>query len=147
MSGKGWPREPKAHELRADAPDAPRKHKSRYRDRKQWCRGKIGGTRHTWGIRRRTWGRVLDESCAALFCNVNPERSWRIGRGWDCRHETYCTNCGKIADRWLGVECPDRPQTHGPVDGRLDYCWCGRSWPCPNQDEPWDGHVAEREAP
>lgn len=78
--------------------------------RRKWCRGKVG-VEHVTDIRRRVYGRDQPGPCKPL----------RSDGSWWCRHETYCTICGKILDRSLpNGECPDyRDQAvHSPVQSQ-----------------------------
>lgn len=106
--------EPKTpQEVKADLPDVePRPHggSRRYKDTRNWCRGKIGGRRHTgvieYGDR---WGynahRVTTQG-HSLHCyhgGYGP-RTW-----YHCEHHEICSNprCRKVL-RWsLGTDCPD----------------------------------------
>lgn len=74
----------------------------KYKDKKHWCRGKIGGQRHTGVVelRRRTasW---LSSDWPQCF---RPE--W--GSRWHCEHQEICSNpkCRKILQWSLGKDCP-----------------------------------------
>jgi hypothetical protein len=106
--GGGWPAGGASNqEVRAAQPEEPRPTSSaRYKDKKNWCRGKIGGKRHEdyLAIRISSWARSLRWYTEGQpICN----RSEWNERYWNCHHEQFCTNCDKIVQHSLGNRCPD----------------------------------------
>lgn len=100
-----WGEDVPAQEQRATQPDEPRHvpPSGRYKDKKHWCRGKIGGQRHTGVIELRR--------DRAPWLPVNGPRCFRPewGTWWHCDHREICSNplCRKVL-RWsLGEDCPD----------------------------------------
>lgn len=105
-------------ELRATARDeAP--HRSR-KDRRRWCRGKVG-VKHVTALRISAWAtqRLRHFPDSPTTCRWVGQYHWRatavhgprvweqVGWRWQCLHEEHCTRCGKILRSLLGVECPD----------------------------------------
>lgn len=98
-------------ERRADAPDEPvRPHggSQKYKDKKHWCRGKIGGRRHTPEIRfGQHWSISNDYERARCYWSQYSDRSQKW---YHCEHQEVCSNpqCRKVLDWSLGRKrCPD----------------------------------------
>lgn len=93
-------------EARADAPDMPR-YRAR-KDRKRWCRGKVGVEHVPKVVMSKTWVYVLtrdgkERGCRWLSMNYwHPEKHQRYA----CYHERRCTQCGKVLKEGLGRDCP-----------------------------------------
>lgn len=114
--------EPSVSELRAPRPDdeQPVRHHRR-RSTKKWCRGKTG-VEHQPAIRLNSYVESLQQyprHQPGARSSVPPWRpvcgwldldwSWRAFGDWRylCRHERYCTSCGKILARLDNTECPN----------------------------------------
>lgn len=90
--------EPRRDEALASAPEVPR-HRSR-KDRKRWCRGKVGVEHVPETVlraRRYVWS---DGGPACFRPEWNPER-------WHCWHRIRCASCGRTLRDGVGRECPD----------------------------------------
>lgn len=70
------------------------------KDRRRWCRGKVG-IEHTTAIRDKNprW-RYNEQICG------NPKHLRLFG--WICYEQEYCTECGKILRHTLGKDCTKR---------------------------------------
>lgn len=112
---------PRLDETRADAPEAA-KHRSR-KDRKRWCRGKVG-VEHVLGLRIRkrseyyqaAWGKSGKDYTACRWTELGSwkpvphqrAREW-VHDGtyrWSCQHDYECENCKRIFGK-VGRKCPD----------------------------------------
>lgn len=120
--GHKWDRDakrpPTLAEERANGPEEQR-HRSR-KDTKRWCRGKVG-REHTPGVQFGQGGRwALARGEAAPCKRISRDDDWQYtlyvgsrqdtGTVWLCRHEDYCTTCGKVLSfdvLGLGKRCPD----------------------------------------
>lgn len=98
--------EPRRDERHARAPEPRIKHRAR-KDRRRWCRGKIG-TPHRPVVRLGNYAAFrLRYNAVKAPCYV---ATWlRSSTRWICSHERACENCGKILEHSLGDDCPDRP--------------------------------------
>lgn len=116
----GWDEDPSVTELRAPRLDdeQPARHHRR-RSTRKWCRGKVG-VEHQPAIRLNRYAESLQlypRHQAGARSSIPPWRpvcgwldwSWRVFKDWRylCRHERYCTNCGKILAHLKDAECPD----------------------------------------
>jgi hypothetical protein len=104
MKFSNWGDDAPPQEERATQDDEPRRPRPRssYRDRKNWCRGKIDGQRHSGVVELepKRWQPVGWPRC------YRPE--WG-NQSWRCSHREVCSNimCRKTL-RWsLGDDCPD----------------------------------------
>lgn len=89
----------------SDREEPPRARGSqKYKDKKNWCRGKIGGRRHTGVVElRRETASWVSPDWPRCF-----RSEWGSGR-WHCEHQEICSNqqCRKILHWSLGKNCPD----------------------------------------
>jgi hypothetical protein len=92
-------------EKRATQPDEGRHRASsgRYKDKKHWCRGKIGGRRHTGEIRLERSSYKSDDTPDCYHSH--------FGRleYYSCSHKLVCSNpqCRKVVKWRLEEDCPD----------------------------------------
>jgi hypothetical protein len=109
MKWSNWGEDAPPQEERAKQPDEPR-HRApsgKYKDKKVWCRGKIGGQRHTGVIelRRASWSAPDAPDC---FFGQLSVREW-----YHCDHQLICSNpmCRKVL-KWSldATECPTEPK-------------------------------------
>lgn len=115
--------EPRRDEVRASAPEAPR-HRAR-KDRKRWCRGKVG-VEHTPVWRYSKWGQYRrDRNPEYVMCgwdqrwlrNLSTNTCTRDGKWfYTCSHEWGCSTCGKILNAYPGKLCPEFTPDH-------EDCW------------------------
>lgn len=123
----GWNTKPKLDEARALAPEVP-KTRSR-KDRRRWCRGKVGIEHQTtlvmnkWALYFRAkhdadsyrWHAYCGWYEKGHWVRVKGQRhnDW-VGNGewyYSCKHDHRCKNCGKILGRLEDkVQCPDYAQ-------------------------------------
>jgi hypothetical protein len=107
-------------ERRAALPDVEQPHggSGRYKDKKHWCRGKIGGRRHTGVIVLDRWRWKPDEvpSCYWTFRYRYSHGGKTLRDRWlaySCNHKIVCSNdkCRKVLEWRLDVErCPYEPK-------------------------------------
>lgn len=97
-----WDSEPKPAWV--EPPDPPRVGHRR-KNRRRWCRGKVGVDHVLSTPTVSNWGVYYQERDAHRRppC-FRPE--W-YPRGWICHHEVRCVACGKIMNRLRDNECPD----------------------------------------
>jgi len=97
-----WEAEPKPAWV--EPPDPPRVGHAR-KDRKRWCRGRVGREHVLGEPQLSNWGteatRRLSEGQKPC---LRPE--W-YPRYWLCLHEVRCVTCGRIMRRLRDSECPD----------------------------------------
>ena len=105
----GW-NEPPAQEQRQEPPDGrPHGGSQRYKDKKNWCRGKIGGRRHTGVIRfgQHSWTWIDGAKARCYWAQYSVKsKKW-----YHCEHQEICSNdqCRKVLAWSLGAtRCPDR---------------------------------------
>lgn len=113
----GWDsRNETAQERRADLPDRqerPHGGDQRYKDKRHWCRGKIGRRRHVGEVALDRPSHVPDD---VPSCYHGRRLRWRttgrvrdLGGYYHCSHKLVCSNpqCRKVLSWSLGVDCPD----------------------------------------
>ena len=99
MSKYDYGDEPRRDERNARDPEPRTRHRAR-KDRRRWCRGKIG-VPHRPVVRLGKYAAFrthLDKPCY---------RATWYKRRWLCSHERNCEACGKILEHSLGDDCPD----------------------------------------
>lgn len=89
-------------EVRASLPDVePRPHggTGKYKDKKNWCRGKIGGRRHTGEVVLRT----------PVYLPQGYRMCVQNERWYTCYHQLICSNpkCRKVLRNSLDTDCPE----------------------------------------
>jgi hypothetical protein len=91
-----------------DGEKPPRPHggNQKYKDKKNWCRGKIGGRRHTGVIE-------YSNRWSVFYRPYSLPRCYHGGRNdhdwYHCEHHEICSNmqCRKVLEWTLGKKCPD----------------------------------------
>lgn len=118
---RGWETGLRIDEARIVAPEVP-PHSSRGRKNvRKWCRGKEG-VEHVLSKRLSKWGvSILQRYPQSLYagCGWKQRHRWVVTaetRDWlpipnewkyNCNHEEYCTECGKIMKHTLrAADCP-----------------------------------------
>lgn len=123
-SRRAWDWGPRLDEARVVAPEAPRTQRAK-KDRKRWCRGKVGVEHQPELAVRKSAQYWKDRKDYDISCSWRENRHWEIGAdgvrywkgtgffAWSCCHEYRCANCGKILGM-VGRKCPEfRPH---PLD-------------------------------
>jgi hypothetical protein len=86
-----------------DPPDPPRVGHAR-KDRRRWCRGRMGRHHVINEPEISALGRsYLARTGATVACY----RAEWYAQFWLCQHQVRCTACGKILRHGLGDKCPD----------------------------------------
>jgi len=77
------------------------------KDRRRWCRGKVG-VEHKPTVVLDSWlGRTCGLSKVGKWEQYRTYKSWVIiGTEWRCHHIEQCINCGKKLRHLAGEECP-----------------------------------------
>ena len=95
---------------RDDPPREVAPHRSR-KNRRKWCRGKVG-VRHVLGQPTlKSWAQAAYGRRVATYATCHWVK-WSKAPYWICHHEIKCTTCGKIMQHWIPkTECPNyQPQ-------------------------------------
>lgn len=96
-----WNKEPKPAWV--EPPDPPRVGHRR-KDRRRWCKGRMGRHHITGEPELSHWGMMYRTRTGATVACYRAEWCARI---WLCQHQVRCAVCRKILRYSLETECPD----------------------------------------
>lgn len=79
------------------------------KDRRRWCRGKVGVEHQSEVVLDPQWGRVCRESRIGKWEQHTSYKTWvTVGSHWSCCHIEQCVECGKKLRHLTPEECPLR---------------------------------------
>lgn len=82
------------------------------KDKRRWCRGKVGVEHVTEIVEDRWAGRGCRGYDIGKWVRYDDRKEWVIvDQGWMCCHIEQCVNCGKKMRHIPREQCPDRPLT------------------------------------
>lgn len=109
---KGWDTKPRA---KPPPPEEPKTARAK-KDRRHWCRGKVGVEHRPVVVLSKDWswfeGSDRDQARCYWWW-----QNWRKEWVYTCAHVSQCAECGKMLaskswQRSLGHDCPDFAERH-----------------------------------